>query len=93
MDWTLEDNVVDSLFFCAAITGRRGGHTHLYKQKRKRSTPVRRRLSRTQALLGRIIPGGAGVADENTEPCGVVRPLRIPSVIHPGRRTYVVVVR
>ena len=30
---------------------------HLYKQERKRPTPVRQRLSRTQALLGRVIPG------------------------------------
>jgi len=29
---------------------------HLYKQERKRPTPVRRRLSLTQALLGRVIP-------------------------------------
>ena len=29
---------------------------HLYKQEQKRSTPVRRRFSRTQAVLGRIIP-------------------------------------
>jgi len=27
MDWILEDNVVDGLFFCAPLTGRRGGHT------------------------------------------------------------------
>ena len=27
MDWTLEDNVVNGLFFCATLTGRRGGHT------------------------------------------------------------------
>jgi len=67
----------------------------LYKQERKRPTPVRRRLSRTQALLGRVIPGwvDAGVWDENAEPCGVVRPLRIPLTIRPLRRTYVVVVR
>jgi len=26
-DWTLEDNIVDGLFFCATLTGRRGGHT------------------------------------------------------------------
>jgi len=31
---------------------------HLYKQERKRPAQVRRRLSRTQALLGRVIPGG-----------------------------------
>ena len=27
VDWTLEDNMVDGLFFCATLTGRRGGHT------------------------------------------------------------------
>ena len=27
MDWTLEGNMVDGLFFCATLTGRRGGHT------------------------------------------------------------------
>ena len=44
MDWTLEDNMVDGLFFCATLTGRRG-HTHLYKQERKCPTPVQRRLT------------------------------------------------
>jgi len=27
MDWTLEDNMVNGLFFCATLTGRRRGHT------------------------------------------------------------------
>jgi len=27
MDWTLEDDMVDGLFFCATLTGRRGDHT------------------------------------------------------------------
>jgi len=27
MDLTLEDNMVDGLFFCTTLTGRRGGHT------------------------------------------------------------------
>jgi len=26
MDWTLEDNMVDGLFFCATLTGHKGGH-------------------------------------------------------------------
>jgi len=26
-DWTMEDEMVDGLFFCATLTGRRGGHT------------------------------------------------------------------
>ena len=58
MDWTLEDNMVDGLFFCATLTGRKEAIPHLYKQERKRLTSVRRRLNRTQALLGRVIPGG-----------------------------------
>jgi len=87
--------MVDGLFFCATLTGRRGAIPHLYKQDWKRPTPVRKRLSRTQPLLGRVIPGwvGAGVGDESAESCGVVRPLHIPLVIRPLRRTYVVVVR
>jgi len=27
MDWTLEDDMVDHWFFCANLTGRRGGYT------------------------------------------------------------------
>jgi len=27
MDWTVEDNMVDGLYFCATLTGRSGGHT------------------------------------------------------------------
>ena len=27
MDWTLKDNTVDGLFFCATLSDRRGGHT------------------------------------------------------------------
>jgi len=27
MGWTLEDNMVDGLFFCTTLTGRRRGHT------------------------------------------------------------------
>jgi len=94
MDWTLVNNMVDGLFFWAIFTGRRGGYTHLYKQERKRPTPVRRRLSRTHSVIGshswRV---GAGVGDKSVESCRDVRPLRIPLVIRPVRRTYVVVVR
>jgi len=39
-------------------TSRRRGHAHLCKQQRKRPTPLRRRLSRTHAVLCRVIPGG-----------------------------------
>jgi len=63
---------------------------NLYKQERKRPTPVRRQLSRTQALLG-VAPGCGW--DEIAESCGVVQPLRIPLMIRPVRRKYVVVIR
>ena len=55
MGWTLEDNMVDGFFFCATLTEE--AIPHLYKQEWKRSTPVRRRLRWTQAVLGRVIPG------------------------------------
>jgi len=46
IDWRLEDNMVNGLFFCVTITE---AMPHLNKQERKRPSPVRRRLSRTQA--------------------------------------------
>jgi len=57
MDWTSEDNMVDGLFFFATLTGRNGSHTPFVQAGGKRPTPVRRHLSRTHALLGRVIPG------------------------------------
>ena len=49
MDWTLEDDMVDGLFFCATLTGRRGGHTPMSDTGAEAVKP---------ALLGRVIPGG-----------------------------------
>jgi len=57
IDWTLEDSVVDGLFFCATLTGHRGSHTPFGQTGAKRPTSLRGRLSRTQSLLGRVIPG------------------------------------
>ena len=94
MDWTVEDYMVDDLF-CATLTGRREGHTPFVQAGAETSD--------TGAETDKPDPGssweghsegvGAGVWDESAESCGVVRPLRIPLVIHPLRRTYVVVVR
>ena len=33
MDWKLEGNMVDGLFFCATLTGRRGGHTPFVQRR------------------------------------------------------------
>jgi len=63
-----------------------------------RSGNVRHRsggaLAGPRFFLGGSFRGlGAGVGEENAESCGVVRPLRIPLVIRPMIRTYVVVVK
>jgi len=92
----LEDDMLGRLFFCATFTGRRGCHIpHLYKQERKRPTPVQRRSKSDPCCFwqdhSRRVD--ADVGDESTESRGVVQLLRIPLVIRPLRRTYVVVVR
>jgi len=33
MDWTLKDNMVDGLFFCATLTGRRAGYNPFVQRK------------------------------------------------------------
>jgi len=60
MDWTLEDNMVDGCSSASHSQAAEEATPHFYKQERKRPTPVRRRLIRTQALLGRVVPGGCG---------------------------------
>ena len=37
MDWILEDDVVDGLFSCATLTGRRGGHAPFVQVGAERS--------------------------------------------------------
>ena len=89
MDWTLDDNMADGLFFCATVTVRGGGHTPFVQAGAETSNTGAEAVKPDQALLRRGL--GAGVGDENAESCGIVRLLRIPMVIHPPRRTYVVV--
>jgi len=71
--------MVDGLFFCATLAGRRGGHTPFAQEGAETSD--------TSAEAVEPDPGSSsggvrvGVGDENAESCGVVRPLRIPLVI------------
>jgi len=86
------DNMVNGLFFCATLTGRRGGHTPFVQ--------ARAETSDTGAEAVKPDPGssweghsgmvGTGVWNENAESCGVVHPISIPLVIRPLRRTHVV---
>jgi len=93
MGWTLEDNMVDGLFFCATFTGRRGGHNPFVQ--------VGAETSDTGAKAVETDPGSSWEGNSGevyqylesiAESCGVVRPLRVPLKIRPLRRTYVAVV-
>jgi len=75
MDWTLEDNMADGLFFCTTLTDRRSGHIPFAQA----------------GAEGHSRRVGAGVGNASTESRSVVQPFRIPLVIHPERRMYVVV--
>ena len=58
MDWTLEDNMVDGLFFCATLTGCRVSHTQFVQAGVETSDTGTEAVSQTQAVPGRIIPEG-----------------------------------
>jgi len=91
MDWTLKDNMVDGLFFCTTLTRRRGGHTPFVQTGAEAPDTSAETVKPDPGSFWEALRVVAGVGDENTDSCGVVRPLRIPLVIHPVRRTYVVV--
>jgi len=85
--------MVDGLFFCSTLTGRRGSHTPFVQAGAETSDTCAEAVkpdpgSSWEGHSGRE---AAGVGAENPESCGVVCPLRIPLVICPVRRTYVVV--
>jgi len=94
MDWTLEDDMVDGLFW-ATLTGRRGGHTPFVQAGAETSDTGAEAVEPDPGCSweGHFERVGACVGDENGESCRVIRPLRISMVTRPVRRTYVVVVR
>jgi len=72
MDWTLKDNMVDDLFFCATLTGRRGGHTPFVQAGVETSDTD---AETVQQDPGSSWEGHSGsecrCGDENTESCGL----------------------
>jgi len=87
--------MVDVLFFCATLTGRRGGHAPFVQAGAETSDTGAEAVKPDprcswEGHSGRV---GVGVGDENTDSRSVVRPLRLPLVIRPERRTCAVVVR
>jgi len=67
MDWTLEDNMVDGLFFCATLTGRRGGHTQFLQAGVETSDIDAEAVKPDPGSSWKGHSGGvgAGVGDEN----------------------------
>jgi len=83
------------LFFCATLTGRRGGHTSFVQAGAETSKAGAQAVKPDpgSSLEGHSGEVGARVGDEIAEICGIVRPCRIPLVIRPLRCTFLVVVR
>jgi len=50
--------MIDGLFFCATLTGRRGGHAPFVQAGAEKSNTGAEAVKPDQALLGRVNPGG-----------------------------------
>jgi len=81
MDWTLEDNMVNSSFFCATFTDRRGGYTPFVQAGAETSDTGAEAVKPDPSCSweGHSEVLGTGVGDENAESCEVC-PLCIPLV-------------
>jgi len=80
------------LFLCATLTGRKGGHTPVVQAGAETSDTGAEAVKPDpphswQAHSSRV---GADVGVETTESRSVVQQPRIPSVIRPENRTFVV---
>jgi len=58
MDWTLVNNMANGLFFCATLTGHRGGHTRFLQTGVEMSNTGAEAVKADQAVLGKLIPAG-----------------------------------
>jgi len=70
--------MVDGLFFCATLTGRRGGHTPFVQAGAETSDTGAKAVKPDPDAWEGHSGGwvGADVRDENAESCRAVRPLR-----------------
>jgi len=60
VDWTLrdKDNMVDGLFFCATLTGRKGGHTPFVEAIMEACDPGAAAVKPDPGCFERVIQGG-----------------------------------
>jgi len=93
MVWTLKDNMVNDLFFCATLTVHRGGHTPFVQAGAESSVIGAEtvKLDPRSSWEGHSRRVYDDIGNANTVSRAVVQPLRIPSMIRPVRRTSVVV--
>ena len=88
MDWTLEDNMVDGLFFCATLIGRRGGHTpfvQIWAETPDTGAGAVEPDPGSWLFLGGSFRWGRYRCREwKCRVFGVFRPPRIPLVMRPG---------
>jgi len=88
VDFTLEDNMVDGLFFCVTA------HKRPYPTVQAWAEASDTMAEEVKPNLGCSWEGhskGVGAGDETEESCRIVWPLNIPLVIRPVHRMYVVV--
>ena len=85
VDWTLEDNMVNSLSFYATLIGCRGERTLLVKAGAEMPDISVEVVKPDQGFSEAGSPLGKGTSfgDGNVDSCVIVRPLRIPLVIRP----------
>ena len=83
MDWTLEDNMVDGLFFCATLTGRRGGHTPFVQAGAETSNTGVEAVEPNpgSSWQGHSEGVGSGVGDENAEFGGATESVQILTAV------------
>jgi len=78
MDWTLEDNMVDGLFFCATLTGRRGDHNTFVQAGAETPTPLRGQVMPTNSdvMTNGTLCNNLRLATSNTSPIFHLRHLQ-----------------
>jgi len=91
-DWTLKDNMVNDLIFFAILASRRMGHNPFMQTWAETSDTSAEVVEPDPRCSWQGHSSGVG-RDESTGSRSVVQSFRIPSVIRPERRTFVIVVR
>jgi len=73
MDWTLEDNMFDGLFFCTTLTGWRQSHTPFVQTGVETYNTDAEAVKPDPGSSWEGYSGGvfASVRDENAESCGL----------------------